>query len=471
MAGGALPGFRDFYPDEFAQRAHIFRAWREVARRYAFAEYDGPPLEPLDLYTKKSGDEIVGQLYNFTDKGGREVALRPEMTPTFARMVGERAASLRKPVRWFSIPQLFRYERAQRGRLREHYQLNVDIVGESSELADAELLCVAIDVMRELGLGPEDVRARVSDRALLNAILGELGVTDERQLAAVYVVLDKFSRQSMDVSREKLASAGLDTATASRVFGLCEASSIAVLRDAFGASVAVSGHLERFGRYLDYLTAFGVGSWVDLNMSVVRGLAYYTGCVFELFDAKGELRAICGGGRYDALLESLGGTDLPALGFGMGDVVLGELLKDRNLMPSDAGAGADLFFVGGNGVLAHPIADALTLTHLLRNIGLSVDYALSAERYGAQPTRNQVDGAKKSGARAAIYFESATDVVVQGLSGKLKESPKQIFDAASLLAGNAGTLAALKQWCDTHLVASSARRSPGASDAQSQSDS
>src|ERR1035441_7963753 len=203
MAGGALPGFRDFYPDEFAQRAHIFRAWREVARRYAFVEYDGPPLEPLDLYTKKSGDEIAGQLYTFTDKGGREVALRPEMTPTFARMVAERANALRKPVRWFSIPQLFRYERAQRGRLREHFQLNVDIVGEPSELADAELLAVAISIMQELGLDASDVRARVSDRRLLNAVLGFNGVK-ESAWAAVYAVLDKKARQPREVSLEKL---------------------------------------------------------------------------------------------------------------------------------------------------------------------------------------------------------------------------------------------------------------------------
>jgi histidyl-tRNA synthetase len=207
MTDGALPGFRDFYPDDFTQRARIFRAWREVARRYAFVEYDGPPLEPLDLYTRKSGDEIVGQLYTFTDKGGREVALRPEMTPTFARMVSARANALRKPIRWFSIPQLFRYERAQRGRLREHFQLNVDIVGETSELADAELLAVAIDIMRELGLGPDDVRARVSDRRLLNALLAEIGVT-EPQLPAVYAVLDKFARQPHAVSMEKLAPPG-----------------------------------------------------------------------------------------------------------------------------------------------------------------------------------------------------------------------------------------------------------------------
>src|ERR687895_764893 len=169
MSRGALPGFRDFYPEDFAKRARITHVWREVARRFAFVEYDGPPLEPLELYTRKSGEEIVGQLYNFTDKGGREVSLRPEMTPTFARMVGARANALRKPVRWFSLPQLFRYERQQRGRLREHFQLNVDIVGEPDVTADAELLAVAIDIMRALGLGPADVTARVSDRRVLHA--------------------------------------------------------------------------------------------------------------------------------------------------------------------------------------------------------------------------------------------------------------------------------------------------------------
>src|ERR671931_7998 len=202
MAQGALPGFRDFYPAEIAQRAYIARVWREVARRYAFVEYDGPPLEPLELYTKKSGDEIVGQLYNFVDKGGREVALRPEMTPTLARMVAARANALRKPVRWFSVPQLFRYERQQRGRLREHFQLNVDIVGENDVTADAELLAVAIDIMREFGLSPDDVRARVSDRRLLRAVLERIGI-QEGQVAGVFGVIDKLDRQPRDVSVEK----------------------------------------------------------------------------------------------------------------------------------------------------------------------------------------------------------------------------------------------------------------------------
>src|SRR5687767_2464880 len=194
MSLDALPGFREFYPSELAERNFIIGTWRDVARRYAFVEYDGPPLEPLELYTRKSGDEIVGQLYAFTDKGGREVSLRPEMTPTLARMVGARANALRKPVRWFSTPQLFRYERQQRGRLREHFQLNVDIVGEAGVAADAELLAVAIDIMRALGLGPDDVVARVSDRRLLASILRGLGLIEE-SLGAAYGIIDKRSEE------------------------------------------------------------------------------------------------------------------------------------------------------------------------------------------------------------------------------------------------------------------------------------
>jgi histidyl-tRNA synthetase len=450
MAGGALPGFRDFYPDEFAQRAHIFRAWREVARKYAFVEYDGPPLEPLDLYTKKSGEEIAGQLYNFTDKGGREVALRPEMTPTFARMVAERANALRKPVRWFSIPQLFRYERAQRGRLREHYQLNVDIVGEASELADAELLSVAISIMQELGLDEGDVRARVSDRRLLNAILTEIGIEASRQ-GAVYAVLDKFARQPREVSTTKLAEAGLSSEMVEAVLELPTIKEISGLRETLRASAAVKPHLDRLTAYFAHLESLGVRQWVDIDLSIVRGLAYYTGIVFELFDAKGELRAICGGGRYDNLLNDLGGADLPALGFGMGDVVLGELLKERHLMPESVGSGADLFFVGGNGALEHPIGDALRLVHVLRDAGFSVDYALSAEKYQTQPERNQVDNAKKSGARAVVLFQPGSKVLVQGMIGKLKEAPKHEFAARPLLANDATAIAALQSWFDDHI--------------------
>jgi len=206
MSQGALPGFRDFYPEQLAIRNYLMSVWRDIARRYGFVEYDGPPLEPLELYTKKSGDEIVGQLYTFTDKGDREVALRPEMTPTLARMVAARANAMRKPIRWFSVPQLFRYERQQKGRLREHFQLNVDIIGEASIAADAELLAVAIDVMRAVGLTSRDVRARVSDRRLLTAALTSAGVK-KNELPAVFAAIDKAGREPNDVTLGKIEKA------------------------------------------------------------------------------------------------------------------------------------------------------------------------------------------------------------------------------------------------------------------------
>jgi histidyl-tRNA synthetase len=388
MSQGALPGFRDFYPQELAERSHIMNAWRAVVRRYAFVEYDGPPLEPLELYTRKSGEEIVGQLYAFADKGGREVALRPEMTPTFARMVAARANALRKPVRWFSIPQLFRYERQQKGRLREHFQLNVDIVGEADVTADAELLAVAIDIMRELGLGVDDVVARVSDRRILHGYLRALGVTEER-VPDVFAVVDKLDRQPMEVSAEKLAALGLAGEARERVLRLPQATLDDVLDAPTNPDVrALAGD---FARYTGHLGALGVADFVRFDLSIVRGLAYYTGIVFELFDRKGEFRAICGGGRYDTLLAALGGVDLPALGFGMGDVVLGELLRARGLMRARV-AGVDYWIAGEDERL---LPDVVRVAAALRARGRSVEYALRAQKVDKQRKAAQSAGARR----------------------------------------------------------------------------
>ena len=455
MSGGSLPGFRDFYPDELARRAHIFSAWRAVARRYAFVEYDGPPLEPLDLYTKKSGDEIVGQLYNFTDKGGRAVALRPEMTPTFARMVAARANALRKPVRWFSVPQLFRYERAQRGRLREHYQLNVDIVGEVSEIADAELLCVALDVMKELGLTSNDVKARVSDRRLLNGVLLTLGIT-EAQLPAVYAVVDKIARQPREVSERTLTDAGLSAELVERVLALARGTTFEALQAEFGDSPHAREHLDRFARYLAHLDALGVRDWVQLDLSIVRGLAYYTGIVFELFDVQGELRAICGGGRYDTLLKALGGVDLPALGFGMGDVVLGELLTERGLWPAAMQDAVDFHIVAGNGALLKPFGDVLRLVRALRDAGFSVNHGMNAERYLSQATRNQVETARKAGASAVIYFREDGAVEASSLLGKMTGAATHAVEAGAALSSDAQAMHALAQWLQAQRAAAGA---------------
>jgi histidyl-tRNA synthetase len=399
MSQGPLPGFRDFYPQELAERAYIMRVWREVAARYAFVEYDGPPLEALELYTKKSGEEIVGQLYGFEDKGGRRVSLRPEMTPTVARMVAARANALRKPIRWFSIPQLFRYERQQKGRLREHFQLNVDIFGEASVAADAELLAVALDTMRGFGLGPGDIRARISDRRLLRTLLGSIGV-EEAAHDAVFGVVDKIERTPRDASREKLVAAGVAGAAVERLFALLEVRDVAALRGAVKAATPeLAERLDDLERYFAQLRALGVEEYAQLDLTIVRGLAYYTGIVFELFDARGEFRAVAGGGRYDTLLEALGGPPMPALGFGMGDVVLGELLRSRGLMRSDL-TNAELWVAGPTGEQDLPAV--MRAATALRRGGRRVEYALRPQQLS-----KQFKAATAAGARHVVIVPGA----------------------------------------------------------------
>ena len=375
----ALPGFRDFYPEDLALRAHIFETWRMVASRYGFEEYDGPPLEPLELYTKKSGDEIVGQLYNFVDKGDRNVALRPEMTPTLARMVAARANGLKKPIRWFSIPQLFRYERQQRGRLREHFQLNCDLIGEVGPLADAELIALAIDVMRAFGLTSSDVRVRLSDRRVLTAILTAKGVKPAG-LSRAFQFIDKRER----MQRQELDQVSLRPEEFGSV-DVVQLQAIADLRDWDALDeelrkLDVVRSAEPLLQLRDALTSMGLAEFIDLDLGIVRGLAYYTGIVFELFDAKRSLRAICGGGRYDNLMKELGGVDLPALGFGMGDVVLAELLKEKKVEPADA-ASIDVFLAF---ISAEDISHVLRLAHHLRDTGFRVEYPLGPQALGKQ---------------------------------------------------------------------------------------
>jgi histidyl-tRNA synthetase len=388
MQTKALPGFRDFYPADLALRSHILGTWRAVAARYGFEEYDGPPLEPLELYTAKSGEEIVGQLYNFIDKGGREIALRPEMTPTLARMVAARANGLKKPIRWFSVPQLFRYERQQRGRLREHFQLNCDLIGEPGPLGDAEIIALAIDVMRAFGLGPGEVRVRLSDRRVLRALLLGAGVT-EPQLPSAFQAVDKIERIDRAALAEQLVKAGLTSAAVDGVFAAADLRG----RDAVDTALArvpegpAAAHV--LGRVVQALEAMGLGEYIDVDLTIVRGLAYYTGTVFELFDAGRTLRAICGGGRYDGLLQALGGVDLPALGFGMGDVVLGELLRDRGLLPGPA-AGPQVWVAAESADQGNDVRRAATA---LRRVGVSVEYALRD-----QPLMKQVKAAKSAGA-------------------------------------------------------------------------
>jgi histidyl-tRNA synthetase len=390
-----LPGFRDFPPEDLKVRSHIFASWRRVAGRYGFQEYDGPPLESLDLYTEKSGEEIVGQLYAFEDKGGRDVTLRPEMTPSLARILGERSRAMPKPIRWFTVPQLFRYERQQRGRLREHFQWNVDIVGEAGVGADAEILAVALDALRDLGLTERDIVARVSDRRLLAALLLAAGVKDEDLLTA-YEVVDKVEREDPARTLERLETeCGLKTGDAEALLDLIENGTLTQVGDAYGDDPVVAEALEGLTEFQDILGGLGLGDFVELDLRIVRGLAYYTGIVFEIFDRERKFRAVCGGGRYDRLLELVGGEPLPATGFGMGDVVLTELLSERGLLPP-VDRKADLFVVSITPDL-RPLG--LELARAFRIRGSSALYALRR-----QSVKKQFSAAASEGARWVVIL-------------------------------------------------------------------
>ena len=367
MTGQPLPGFRDFFPPEHAALRGIFQAWREASRCGGFTEYEGPELESLELYTEKSGDEIVGQLYHFTDKGDRQVALRPEMTPTLARMVASQHRNYRKPIKWFSVPRLFRYERPQKGRHREHYQWNCDIVGEKSPMAEAELIGVLCLGLSLLGLGPKDVVVKVSDRSWWDAFLEKQGV-GETERPTVLRTLDRLESATTEQRREKLG------ALAGAVEAVWEGK---------------SADSEAVGQVRKGVEALGYGDWCETDYRVVRGLAYYTGVVFEVHDRAGKLRAVAGGGRYDDLLKRLGGEDLPAVGFGMGDAVLAELLREKKIAMPQA-AGAEIFIVAE----AKEQAMALQITGQLRRSGFSVDYDPGAGKWGKQLEMAEAKGAR-----------------------------------------------------------------------------
>lgn len=376
-----LPGFRDFLPDDCAARNYIFARWHEVARRYGFVEWDGPVLEPTELYKKKSGAEIVDQLFNFTDKGEREVALRPELTPTLARVIAAHEREFKKPLKWFSIGRFFRHEKQQRGRLREHFQLNCDIVGETALAVDIELVALCIDVLRAFGFTEKDVVVRISDREFWTDFLQQKAVPSDRWDELLQVI-DKSGRESPENTRAKLGK------LADPVF--------AILRD--------GGKSEKLERLVDGLRALGLADFVTVDVGIVRGLAYYTGVVFEVFDRAGKFRAIAGGGRYDNLIQQLsdGAVSLPALGFAMGDVVLGEMLhehgKARAKMQQAITAEhkIDIYIVIAK---EERRADALAQIQQLRDRGYRVDYPLAPAKVA-----RQFQTAEQLHARLAILF-------------------------------------------------------------------
>jgi len=329
----SVRGTRDFYPDDMAVRNWLFERWRRASRRAGFVEVDGPELEPLELYTEKSGPEIADQLYWLDDKGGRRLALRPEFTPTLARMIAARQAALPEPVRWFNISRCFRYERAQKGRLREFFQWNVDLIGIEDAIADAECISVAVDAMREVGLTADDVEVRLSDRRLLAALVRHMGIAEDR-VPQVFAILDKRDKVPADALAAMLAEAGLEPAQREGLERILACRGLDDIDPRELATPEVREAVDGLKRLLGLLEGYGIREWCRFDIGIVRGLAYYTGPVWEVHDRKGELRALFGGGRYDRLLGDVGGKPMPAVGFGCGDVVLGLLLAERGLVPA-----------------------------------------------------------------------------------------------------------------------------------------
>src|SRR5881398_674945 len=376
-----LIGFRDFLPASCAERNYIFAKWREIAGRYGFVEFDGPVLEELDLYKKKSGDEIVRQLYEFVDKGERAVALRPEMTPTLARIVAAEHRQFRKPLKWFSIPQVFRYERPQRGRLREHFQLNCDIVGEESPEADAELIALAIDVVRAFGFTAQDFVIRISDREFWTELLKLEKVPPDRWEEMLQAI-DKSEREPREKTEERLGK------LAGPVFEIFEK----------------GGESAKLNNIMENLRLRGLADFAKIDVRIVRGLAYYTGIVFEVFDRAGKFRAIAGGGRYDQLVAQLSdnAVSLPALGFAIGDVVLGEMIRGH----TTARAQMEKTITSERAVEIYVViakeeqrGNAVAMMQQLRDCGYRVDYSLAAAKVA-----RQFQAAEEAGATLAMLY-------------------------------------------------------------------
>ena len=379
-------GTRDFYPEDMRLRNWLFDNFTNASLLHGFEEYDAPVLEYEELYTRKQGEEITQQLYNFQDKGNRKVALRPEMTPSLARMVMARAGGLPMPIKWFSIPQCWRYERTQRGRGREHYQWNVDIWGTTEISADAELISVLVTFFEGIGLTAKDIVIRVSSRKVLEEVLGSLGMRGD-VFAQTCVIVDKMGKLSSDVIEEQLSDLGHDSEVITTIQSVLGIKDMNGLQEALkDESMAVS----ELNFLFDAIDSYGISEWVEFDASIVRGLAYYTGAVFEAHDKAGKFRAICGGGRYDKLLSTLGGKDLPATGFGFGDMVIMELLAEKDLIP-ELVSDIDDTVIPLNSDLRNA---AVMVAASLRNSGRTVDLVLEdkklkwvfkhAERVGAK---------------------------------------------------------------------------------------
>ncbi len=398
----SVKGTRDLYPAEYAPIRRIFDTWRETSLRHGFEEFEGPTLEMLELYREKSGEELVGQLYQLTDSGGRELALRPEMTPTLARMVAARINALSKPIKWFCIPKLFRGENVQRGRLREFFQWNIDVIGASDVVADAECILVGVEALRALGLTERDFAVHISNRRIIASLFAASGLAPEQHDGA-YALLDKAAKMDADEWRRRWEESFGGQISYVALEEILQASDMAALRTAAhrvgGEDASLAAAMAETERLISLIQNFRILEFCKLDLRIVRGLAYYTGPVFEFLDRGGSERAICGGGRYDDLLGKLGKSPEPAVGFGMGDVVLSLMLEERGLNASDAKSG---------GVFVADAADDLRpqlheLVAVMRRAGIRAQFG-----YAKQSLGKQLKAADKRGCATVVILGDET---------------------------------------------------------------
>ncbi|MBL7214677.1 MAG: histidine--tRNA ligase [Phycisphaerae bacterium] len=378
----SVKGTRDFYPPQMAVRNFIVDGWKAASIRNGFVEYDGPIFEYLQMYQIKSGDEIVEQLFNFEDRGGRLLAIRPEITPTLARMVNQQINALPRPIRWFSVPRLCRAERPQKGRLREFFQWNIDIIGVEDVLADAEVVYCSLDYLRSLGLSSKDVKAKISSRRLLAVILMNIGIAKDK-LETLYPILDKKSKIPDETFVEMLQKEINSAQIIQTIVKLMDIHSVDNIPSMVDLNDDAQAALNELSQVFAYLEKMGVGDYCRFDMGIVRGLAYYTGMVFEVHDAVGQLRAICGGGRYDSLLSDFGGPKVTATGMGMGDCVLEILLRQKGLLTDESLKVQTLdYFIACTG--AEFVDDAVALMARIRAAGLSCNYSYKTAALGKQ---------------------------------------------------------------------------------------
>ncbi|HAU36285.1 MAG TPA: histidine--tRNA ligase [Phycisphaerales bacterium] len=418
-----VKGTRDFYPEDMRVRNWIADAWRRVSLRNGFEEYDAPIFEYLDLFTIKSGQEIAEQLFNFTDRGGRSLAIRPEITPSLARMVNAKIHTLPRPIKWFSIPRLCRAENPQKGRLREFFQWNIDIIGDDSVLADAECIFACVDFLREIGLTPEDVKVRIGSRPVVLAHLRAGGVAEEK-LETFLLLIDKRPKVPPEAFGALCEKEGV-TKAQMRIFDEFDSlhepdrgpplTSIGLTND------QCFPHLAQVDALFTHLEQMGVAEYCVRDFHVVRGLAYYTGIVYEVFDASSSLRALAGGGRYDNLLEVLGGPKVGATGFGMGDVVLGILLKEKGKIKEEVRRGIVKFWVidAGDNLLG----EVLRVVGALRRKDISAGY--SSEKRGN--IGKQLKDANRHGASKAILVRHGRVAIKDLATGNQADVPTDQF--------------------------------------------